>query len=82
MRTSRVDADLVGFFSDGVDPQSRKTYNIVHMYPFSLELYTNVTKCLETYADRLNCTITPSTSEGDYDKFIQNIEIFADQGRS
>ncbi len=75
-------ADEVGFFESGVDPQSRDTYEIVHMYPFTLLLYELMTQCFELYAERLNCHITPSTSEADYDKFIQNIEIFAAEGNT
>ena len=75
-------ADEVGFFESGVDPQSRDTYNIVHMYPFTLLLYENITECFRLYGERLNCSITASTSEGDYDKFIQNIEVFAAQGET
>ncbi len=75
-------ADKVGFFESGVDPQSRDTYNIVHMYPFTLLLYENITECFRVYGEQLNCNITPSTSEGDYDKFIQNIEVFAAQGET
>ncbi len=75
-------ADEIGFFEDGVDPDSRDTYEIVHMYPFTLLLYELMTECFELYAERLNCHITPSTSEADYDKFIQNIEVFAAQGNT
>ncbi len=75
-------ADEVGFFESGVDPQSRETYEIVHMYPFTLLLFELMTQCFELYAERLNCHITPSTSEADYDKFIQNIEIFAAEGNT
>ena len=75
-------ADEVGFFSSGVDPNSRDTYEIVHMYPFTLLLYELMTECFEHYAEPLNCHITPSTTEADYDKFIQNIEVFASQGNT
>lgn len=73
-------ADDVGFFTDGVDPQSRKTYNLVHMYPFTLLLFEKMTECFNDYGKTLNIKVTPSTSEGDMDKFIQNIQTFADQG--
>ena len=77
-----LNRDEIGFFSSGVDPQSRDTYEIVHMYPFTLLLYELMTECFEHFAEPLNCHITPSTSEADYDKFIQNIEIFAAEGNT
>jgi hypothetical protein len=52
------------------------------MYPFTLLLYELMTECFEHFADKLNCKIIPSTSEADYDKFIQNIEVFASQGNT
>ena len=75
-------ADEIGFFESGVDPQSRDTYEIVHMYPFTLLLYELMTQCFDHFSGRLNCNITPSTSEADYDKFIQNIEVLASQGNT
>jgi ABC-type sugar transport system substrate-binding protein len=75
-------ADEIGFFESGVDPKSRDTYNIVHMYPFTLLLYELMTQSFNDLAERLNVTITPNTTEGDYDKFIQNIEVFAQQGKT
>jgi ABC-type sugar transport system substrate-binding protein len=74
------DSDFLGYFDDGVDPNSRKTYSFVHMYPMSMQLNLNVTKCLETTQKRLNYTITASTSEGDFDKDLQNIDTYAQQG--
>jgi ABC-type sugar transport system substrate-binding protein len=73
-------ADKVGFFSDGVDPASRKTYNIVHMYPMTLLLFEKMTECFNVLGEKLNCTVTPSTTENDMDKFVQQIQTFADQG--
>ena len=77
-----VNADEIGYFESGVDPQSRDTYEIVHMYPYTLLLYEYMTECFEHFGERLNCNITPSTSEFDMDVFIQNIEIFASQGNT
>jgi ABC-type sugar transport system substrate-binding protein len=73
-------ADEVGFFKSGVDPNSRKTYNIVHMYPFTLLLFEKMTECFNHYGTTLNCKVTPSTTENDMDKFVQQIQTFADQG--
>ncbi len=75
-----VNADLVGYFEDGIDPQSRRTYNFINMYPLTLDLYVYATECLEEYAERLNYTVTTSTTENDFDMYIQNIEIFAQEG--
>ena len=77
-----VNADEIGYFESGVDPQSRDTYEIVHMYPYTLLLYEYMTECFEHFGEKLNCNITPSTSEFDMDVFIQNIEIFASQGET
>jgi len=74
-------ADEVGFFESGVDPFSRKTYNFVHMYPMTLLLFEKMTECFNHYGStRLNCKVTPSTTENDMDKFVQQIQTFADQG--
>jgi ABC-type sugar transport system substrate-binding protein len=75
-------ADKIGFFTDGVDPASRKTYNIVHMYPFTLMLYEKMTECFNDFGTKLNVKVTPSTTEGDMDKFIQQIQTYADQGNT
>jgi len=75
-------ADKAGFFKDGVDPQSRKTYNIVHMYPFTLMLFEKMTECFDVYAKKLNLNITAATTEGDMDKFITMIQTYADQGKT
>ncbi len=75
-------ADEIGFFESGVDPQSRDTYQIVHMYPYTLLLYELMTQCFQHFGEALNCEVTPSTSEFDMDVFIQNIEIFASQGNT
>ncbi len=73
-------ADEIGFFESGVDPQSRDTYNIIHMYPYTLLLFELMTECFNVYSDELNCTVTPSTTESDMDMFVQNIELYAGQG--
>ena len=73
-------ADEVGFFKSGVDPNSRKTYNLVHMYPMTLLLFEKMTECFNHYGKELNCKVTPSTTENDMDKFVQQIQTFADQG--
>ena len=77
-----INADEIGYFESGVDPQSRDTYEIVHMYPYTLLLYEYMTECFQHFGEKLNCNITPSTSEFDMDVFIQNIEIFASQGET
>ena len=75
-----LNRDEVGFFAPDVDPQSRDTYNIIHMYPYTLLLFELMTECFNVYAEELNCTITPSTTESDMDMFVQNIELYAGQG--
>ncbi|SHI00253.1 ABC-type sugar transport system, substrate-binding protein, contains N-terminal xre family HTH domain [Sporobacter termitidis DSM 10068] len=76
-------ADVLGLFSDGVDPASRKTYNIVYMYPFTLLLFQKMEECFNIYSSQLNYNkLTTSTTEGDMDKFVENIQTFADQGKA
>ncbi|SHH52779.1 ABC-type sugar transport system, substrate-binding protein, contains N-terminal xre family HTH domain [Sporobacter termitidis DSM 10068] len=72
-------ADELGFFTDGVDPGSRKTYNILFAYPYTLLLFTNLMGTLQELAPRLNINVTSTTGEHDVDKYLENIQTLADQ---
>ena len=72
--------DSIGFFTSGVDPQSRDTYEIVFAYTMTMLLYEEMTKAMEALSEKLNFTITTTTGELDADKYITNIETLASQG--
>jgi ABC-type sugar transport system substrate-binding protein len=70
----------VGFFSSGVDPQSRDTYHIVFAYTMSMLLYEQLYQAMADLSDKLNIEVTKTTGELDADKYITNIETLASQG--
>jgi ABC-type sugar transport system substrate-binding protein len=72
-------SDELGFFKSGVDPASRKTYNILFAYPYTLLLFTNLATTLGEIAPRLNIKVTTTTGEHDVDKYLENITTMADQ---
>ena len=73
-------ANELGFFYDGVDPQSRDTYDIVFGYPFTLLLNKLMAEAMRNFSDELNITITEMTSENDMDMFVLNLETYIGQG--
>lgn len=75
-----VNADEIGFFNSGVDPKSRDTYHIVWAYTYSLMLFEKMGQVFKDYQDKLNVEVTPMTAENDMDKYLINIETFAEQG--
>ncbi|SHI20981.1 substrate-binding protein domain-containing protein [Sporobacter termitidis DSM 10068] len=81
-----TDADIsasenaVGFFKDGVDPASRKTYNVVWAYPRPMALMQNITDVLKELSTKLNYSVTDYCANNDVDQYVQNIQLFADQG--
>jgi ABC-type sugar transport system substrate-binding protein len=75
-----ANANSIGFFSDGVDPASRKTYNIVFAYPRPMQLMQNVTDALERFQNKLNFKLSTMTGDNDMDVYIQNLEVLANQG--
>ena len=70
----------IGFFFDGVDPYSRKTYDIVWAYMRPMALFQSINDALDELAPIFNVNIIPYMANSDIDAMIQNIEIFADQG--
>ncbi|SHI20295.1 DNA-binding transcriptional regulator, LacI/PurR family [Sporobacter termitidis DSM 10068] len=75
-----ANADKLGFFSDGVDPHSRKTYNLVFAYPYTLLLFQKMADAINQFSDKLNFNkLTTSTGESDMDLFIQNLETLNGQ---
>lgn len=75
-----VNADATGFFDSGVDPKSRDTYQIVWAYTYSLMLFEKMGQVFKEYEDRLNVEVTSMTAENDMDKYLINIETYAEQG--
>ncbi len=70
----------VGFFTSGVDPQSREPYEIVFAYTMTMLLYEEMTKAMRALSEKLNFTVSTTTGELDADKYITNIETLAAQG--
>lgn len=72
--------DEFGFFSSGVDPYSRKTYEVLFAYPRNMTLMQNLTDTLEDFSKRLNYNLSTTTGDGDIDVYLQNIEVYASRG--
>jgi len=70
----------VGFFTTGVDPFSRKTYNIVFSYMRPMSLMQQTYDNLVELEPILNFKTTAYNANSDIDALIQNIQLFADQG--
>ena len=75
-----VNADEIGYFDSGVDPQSRPTYHIVWAYVYTLMLFEKMTECFKNYEEKLNVQIDTMTAESDIDRYLINIETLAEQG--
>jgi ABC-type sugar transport system substrate-binding protein len=75
-----ANANAIGFFTDGVDPNSRDTYNIVFAYMRPMALFLNIRDALTLLEPVFNVKITDYCANSDIDAMIQNIEIYADQG--
>jgi len=72
--------DEFGFFSSGVDPNSRKTYEVLFAYPRNMTLMQNLTDTLEDFSKKLNYNLSTTTGDGDIDVYLQNIEVYASRG--
>ena len=72
--------NAIGFFTDGVDPASRKTYNIVWAYMRPMQLFLNITDAMKELEPILNVKITDYCANSDIDALLQNLEIYASQG--
>ena len=75
-----VNANSIGFFNSGVDPHSRRTYEIVWSYMRPMALFQNIENAMIELEPVLNIKITPYCANSDVDALLQNIEIYADQG--
>ena len=75
-----VNENAIGFFTDGVDPYSRKTYDIVWAYMRPMALFLNIGTALEELEPILNFKKTEYCANSDIDAMIQTIELYADQG--
>ena len=69
----------IGFFTSGVDPASRKTYNVVWAYMRPMALFQNIADALVRLEPVLNFKTTSYCANGDIDAMIQNIQIYASQ---
>ncbi len=80
IKNPSANANSIGFFTDGVDPASRDTYNIVWAYMRPMALFLNIKDALTSLEPVFNVKITDYCANSDIDEMIQNIGIFADQG--
>jgi len=73
-------ADELGFFYSGVDPMSRKKYNLVFAYPYTLLLFQKMHETMDHFADKLNFNpLITTTGENDADVYLQNVETLSAQ---
>jgi ABC-type sugar transport system substrate-binding protein len=72
--------NAIGYFTSGVDPASRDTYEIVWAYMRPMALFQNITTALNELEPKLNFKTTEYCANSDIDALIQNIEIYASQG--
>ncbi|SHI03753.1 ABC-type sugar transport system, substrate-binding protein, contains N-terminal xre family HTH domain [Sporobacter termitidis DSM 10068] len=72
-------ANSVGYFDDGVDPASRRTYNIVWAYPRQNTTMQNIADRLKELETKFNYKVTTYCANNDMDAYLQNIQIFIDQ---
>jgi ABC-type sugar transport system substrate-binding protein len=77
---SALTPEAIGFFSDGVDPASRKAYNIVFEYPIPMAVMDNMGKAMIEFSKKLNFNLTPQCSMTDLDKYIQDLEAAVTKG--
>lgn len=80
VKNPSANANSIGYFTDGVDPNSRDTYDIVWAYMRPMALFLNIRDALTSLEPVFNVKITDYCANSDIDEMIQNIEIFADQG--
>lgn len=80
IKNPSANANSIGFFTDGIDPNSRDTYEIVWAYMRPMALFLNIRDALTSLEPVFNVKITDYCANSDIDEMIQNIEIFADQG--
>ncbi|NLT13454.1 MAG: hypothetical protein GXY05_03830, partial [Clostridiales bacterium] len=80
IKNPSANANTIGFFTDGVDPNSRDTYEIVFAYMRPMALFLNIRDAMTSMEPVFNLKITDYCANSDIDEMIQNIQIFADQG--
>ena len=68
-----------GFFTDGIDPASRKAYTIVWGYPRAMALMQNINKSIEELGKKLNYKTIGYCANNDMDAYLQNVQIYIDQ---
>jgi len=70
----------IGYFSTGTDPFSREKYTIVWLYPRRMALMQSIADILTEWGEKLNYELIASTGDGDIDLYIQQMELYANQG--
>ncbi len=70
----------IGYFSTGIDPFSRDKYKIVFVYPRTMQLMQNLADVFTQWGEKLNYDLIATTGDGDIDAYIQQIELYANQG--
>ena len=73
-------ANILGFFADGVDPHSRDTLDIVYSYMLPLPMMLAVGSAIRELQSVFNFNMIEYNANNDLDAFIQNIQLYADQG--
>lgn len=73
-------AGTVGYFTDDVDHNARKTYKIAYLYYTTAALEKAHFTAMQNMQKRLNFTVVDFTANSDADLFIQNMEVLKDQG--
>lgn len=72
--------NAIGYFSSGTDPFSRDKYKIVFIYPRTMQLMQNLADVYTEWGEKLNYDLVAATGDGDIDVYIQQIELYANQG--
>jgi ABC-type sugar transport system substrate-binding protein len=67
----------IGFLTDDVDHQARRTYKIGYFYTAASNLTKYMFECMTNISDRLNVDVADYTSENDNDRYLNNLEIAA-----
>ncbi|MBR2831575.1 MAG: substrate-binding domain-containing protein [Oscillospiraceae bacterium] len=77
--TSTV-SDLTGYPGDPVDNFARDKYKFAFMYSSATSISAMFYNAMKDFEDKMNFEIMDSSSDGDNELFINNMETFAVQG--
>lgn len=73
-------AGTVGYITDEVDHNARKTYKIAYFYFAAMTLEKLHFQAMQNMQKKLNITVTDINANSDGDAFINNFEVAATQG--